>query len=168
MSVTFFQILVVIEPLLIDEDYYARVEGREIISNLAKVRDYKKMIFSRCRFAWPVNQVWWVWKISFHSSDFEHAHSSRRSRSWTIASVAISSKSERETSDRRCLWLCHNLFYNMCYLCTGCCLHWWIEPSNNFTYEYALYGNSFQNMYFSVLSGSRFGNYDFNNETWYW
>lgn len=34
----FLQILVVIEPLLIDEDYYARVEGREIISNLAKVR----------------------------------------------------------------------------------------------------------------------------------
>lgn len=34
----FDQILVVIEPLLIDEDYYARVEGREIISNLAKVR----------------------------------------------------------------------------------------------------------------------------------
>lgn len=34
----FFQILVVIEPLLIDEDYYARVEGREIISNLAKVK----------------------------------------------------------------------------------------------------------------------------------
>lgn len=33
-----FQILVVIEPLLIDEDYYARVEGREIISNLAKVK----------------------------------------------------------------------------------------------------------------------------------
>ena len=31
------KILVVIEPLLIDEDYYARVEGREIISNLAKV-----------------------------------------------------------------------------------------------------------------------------------
>lgn len=33
----YVQILVVIEPLLIDEDYYARVEGREIISNLAKV-----------------------------------------------------------------------------------------------------------------------------------
>ena len=31
------KILVVIEPLLIDEDYYARCEGREIISNLAKV-----------------------------------------------------------------------------------------------------------------------------------
>jgi splicing factor 3B subunit 1 len=30
------KILVVIEPLLIDEDYYARVEGREIISNLSK------------------------------------------------------------------------------------------------------------------------------------
>lgn len=30
----------VIEPLLIDEDYYARVEGREIISNLAKVIDH--------------------------------------------------------------------------------------------------------------------------------
>ncbi len=30
------KILVVIEPLLIDEDYYARVEGREIIANLAK------------------------------------------------------------------------------------------------------------------------------------
>jgi len=28
------KILVVIEPMLIDEDYYARVEGREIISNL--------------------------------------------------------------------------------------------------------------------------------------
>ena len=37
MLCCFFQILVVIEPLLIDEDYYARVEGREIISNLAKV-----------------------------------------------------------------------------------------------------------------------------------
>lgn len=36
-ALPFFQILVVIEPLLIDEDYYARVEGREIISNLAKV-----------------------------------------------------------------------------------------------------------------------------------
>lgn len=31
------KILVVIEPLLIDEDYYARVEGREIIANLSKV-----------------------------------------------------------------------------------------------------------------------------------
>ncbi|CAI5509262.1 unnamed protein product [Closterium sp. Naga37s-1] len=30
------KILVVIEPLLIDEDYYARVEGQEIISNLSK------------------------------------------------------------------------------------------------------------------------------------
>ncbi|MES1912091.1 MAG: hypothetical protein MHM6MM_004426 [Cercozoa sp. M6MM] len=29
-------ILVVIEPMLIDEDFYARVEGREVISNLAK------------------------------------------------------------------------------------------------------------------------------------
>ncbi|CCU76088.1 U2 snRNP component prp10, partial [Blumeria hordei DH14] len=29
------KILVVIEPLLIDQDYYARVEGREIISNLS-------------------------------------------------------------------------------------------------------------------------------------
>lgn len=37
MSFFCMQILVVIEPLLIDEDYYARVEGREIISNLAKV-----------------------------------------------------------------------------------------------------------------------------------
>ncbi|TKS67867.1 Splicing factor 3B subunit 1 [Collichthys lucidus] len=35
------KILVVIEPLLIDEDYYARVEGREIISNLAKVKRSK-------------------------------------------------------------------------------------------------------------------------------
>ncbi len=34
------KILVVIEPLLIDEDYYARVEGREIISNLAKVHKH--------------------------------------------------------------------------------------------------------------------------------
>jgi hypothetical protein len=33
---------VVIEPLLIDEDYYARVEGREIISNLAKVGIFRE------------------------------------------------------------------------------------------------------------------------------
>ena len=39
-----FQILVVIEPLLIDEDYYARVEGREIISNLAKAAGLATMI----------------------------------------------------------------------------------------------------------------------------
>ena len=38
------QILQVIEPLLIDEDYYARVEGREIISNLAKAAGLSAMI----------------------------------------------------------------------------------------------------------------------------
>ena len=37
-------ILVVIEPLLIDEDYYARVEGREIIANLAKAAGLATMI----------------------------------------------------------------------------------------------------------------------------
>lgn len=36
--------MVVIEPLLIDEDYYARVEGREIISNLAKAAGLATMI----------------------------------------------------------------------------------------------------------------------------
>lgn len=38
------KILVLIEPLLIDEDYYARVEGREIISNLAKAAGLPTMI----------------------------------------------------------------------------------------------------------------------------
>ena len=38
------KILVVIEPLLIDEDYYARIEGREIISNLAKAAGLVMMI----------------------------------------------------------------------------------------------------------------------------
>jgi splicing factor 3B subunit 1 len=38
------KILVVIEPLLIDDDYYARVEGREIISNLAKAAGLATMI----------------------------------------------------------------------------------------------------------------------------
>lgn len=38
------RILAVIEPLLIDEDYYARVEGREIISNLAKAAGLPTMI----------------------------------------------------------------------------------------------------------------------------
>ena len=38
------KILVVVEPLLIDEDYYARVEGREIISNLAKAAGLATMI----------------------------------------------------------------------------------------------------------------------------
>jgi len=38
------KILVVIEPLLIEEDYYARVEGREIISNLAKAAGLVTMI----------------------------------------------------------------------------------------------------------------------------
>ena len=38
------KILVVIEPLLIDQDYYARVEGREIISNLAKAVGLATMI----------------------------------------------------------------------------------------------------------------------------
>lgn len=37
-------ILVVIEPMLIDDDYYARVEGREIISNLSKVVGLATMI----------------------------------------------------------------------------------------------------------------------------
>lgn len=38
------KILVVIEPLLIDEDYFARIEGREIISNLAKAAGLAVMI----------------------------------------------------------------------------------------------------------------------------
>ncbi|KAI9048202.1 hypothetical protein LZ554_007997 [Drepanopeziza brunnea f. sp. 'monogermtubi'] len=38
------KILVVIEPLLIDQDYYARVEGREIISNLSKAAGLAYMI----------------------------------------------------------------------------------------------------------------------------
>ncbi|KAL0721393.1 hypothetical protein Bca4012_035992 [Brassica carinata] len=38
------KILVVIEPLLIDDDYYARVEGREIISNLSKAAGLATMI----------------------------------------------------------------------------------------------------------------------------
>eukprot|EP01117_Protostelium_nocturnum_P000860 TRINITY_DN1116_c0_g1_i1.p1 TRINITY_DN1116_c0_g1~~TRINITY_DN1116_c0_g1_i1.p1 ORF type:complete len:1104 (-),score=251.26 TRINITY_DN1116_c0_g1_i1:164-3475(-) len=38
------KILVVIEPLLIDENYFARVEGREIISNLAKAAGLPTMI----------------------------------------------------------------------------------------------------------------------------
>jgi splicing factor 3B subunit 1 len=38
------KILIVIQPLLIDEDYYARVEGREIISNLAKAAGLASMI----------------------------------------------------------------------------------------------------------------------------
>ena len=38
------KLLVVIEPLLIDEDYFARVEGREIISNLAKAAGLATMI----------------------------------------------------------------------------------------------------------------------------
>lgn len=38
------RILAVIEPLLIDEDYYARVEGREIISNLSKAAGLPTMI----------------------------------------------------------------------------------------------------------------------------
>jgi splicing factor 3B subunit 1 len=38
------KILVVFEPMLIDEDYYARVEGREVISNLAKAAGLAAMI----------------------------------------------------------------------------------------------------------------------------
>jgi len=38
------KILVVVEPLLIEEDYYARVEGREIVSNLAKAAGLATMI----------------------------------------------------------------------------------------------------------------------------
>ena len=38
------KILMVIVPMLIDEDYYARVEGREIIANLAKAAGLATMI----------------------------------------------------------------------------------------------------------------------------
>ncbi|KAK7033247.1 putative splicing factor 3b subunit 1 [Favolaschia claudopus] len=38
------RILVVIQPLLIDEDFYARAEGRELISNLAKAAGLAHMI----------------------------------------------------------------------------------------------------------------------------
>ena len=38
------KILIVIEPLLIDQDHYARLEGKEIISNLAKAAGLASMI----------------------------------------------------------------------------------------------------------------------------
>ena len=38
------KILVAVEPMLIDEDYFARVEGREVISNLAKAAGLAYMI----------------------------------------------------------------------------------------------------------------------------
>ena len=38
------KILVVIEPLLVDEDYFARAEGKEVISNLAKAAGLPTMI----------------------------------------------------------------------------------------------------------------------------
>ena len=38
------KILVVVEPLLIDEDYFARVEGREVIANLSKAAGLPTMI----------------------------------------------------------------------------------------------------------------------------
>ena len=38
------KILMVIEPLLIEEDYYARVKGRDIISNLSKAAGLATMI----------------------------------------------------------------------------------------------------------------------------
>ena len=43
------KILVVIEPLLIDEDYYPRVEGREIISNLSKAALHHATRYQSCR-----------------------------------------------------------------------------------------------------------------------
>ncbi|KAI3657657.1 hypothetical protein MP638_007439 [Amoeboaphelidium occidentale] len=38
------KILVVFEPMLVDEDYYARIEGREIISNLSKAVGLATMV----------------------------------------------------------------------------------------------------------------------------
>lgn len=38
------KILIIIEPMLIDEDYYARVEGREVISSLSKAAGLPTMI----------------------------------------------------------------------------------------------------------------------------
>lgn len=38
------EILQVMEPMLVNEDYYARVEGREVISNLAKAAGLETMI----------------------------------------------------------------------------------------------------------------------------
>ena len=38
------KILIIIEPMLIDEDYYARVEGREIVSSLSKAAGLPTMI----------------------------------------------------------------------------------------------------------------------------
>jgi splicing factor 3B subunit 1 len=38
------KLLVVVEPLLIDEDYFARAEGREIVANLAKAAGLASMI----------------------------------------------------------------------------------------------------------------------------
>ena len=38
------KLLVVVEPMLIDEDYFARVEGRELVANLAKAAGLATMI----------------------------------------------------------------------------------------------------------------------------
>lgn len=53
------KILVVIEPLLIEEDYYALIEGREIVSNLSKAAGLAHMISNMTlmdifAIRWPV------------------------------------------------------------------------------------------------------------------
>lgn len=63
MSFFCMQILVVIEPLLIDEDYYARVEGREIISNLAKVRIRCSMLEHLILFVFLSHKLYGLWFV---------------------------------------------------------------------------------------------------------
>ncbi len=64
------KILVVIEPLLIDEDYYARVEGREIIANLSKVSPRpppaQATSLLRLHSLWSARTVPLIWKACLY------------------------------------------------------------------------------------------------------
>lgn len=64
------KVLVVVEPLLIDEDYYARIEGREIIANLAKAAGLATMIAAMR----PVSFSFFFLNVFRFFFDKENAH----------------------------------------------------------------------------------------------
>ena len=73
------KILVVIEPLLIDEDYYARVEGRENISNLSKAAGLATVSLFACSYLayQPTNNIF-----------FSHQTSQQYFQPWLISQTS--------------------------------------------------------------------------------
>jgi len=95
------KVLVVVEPLLIDEDYYARIEGREIIANLAKAAGLATMIAAMRPVREEGKVLIFFSKVGFSSPARERKRDNEKNSLFLFLLLNPSSFKNKKTGHRR-------------------------------------------------------------------